>query len=357
VNKSKLIISNYKFFIIFIFLSMSFCFSYKGQLWLDTNYIDKSDNFWYFGYISELSLKGNNNFDFEWSRKLLSENHSLSSANKNENYRLWIRYTQPTYDFRIGLQKISFGSASLLRPLNWFDTIDFASTTGQTSGVKAARLQFYLLNNSLLSLWCIDDDQISCGGRIELLNQIGNFGITYFNDENNNQHEVFKVPRIIENQPSLPFPGSNHRIGLDYRYDGILGLWFEGASIMSSTKNINMNRFDVLTLGGDYTFDIFNGLLLSSESMYFSIISEESTEGTDENPWILNQTTSSLIASTPIGMLNDIMLISIKDWETKDSYSLIRWATNFDYLSINCLLSINPSPVQDSFKLMLIYNH
>ena len=58
---------------------------------------------------------------------------------------------------------------------------------------------------------------------------------------------------------------------------------------MSSTKNINMNRFDVLTLGGDYTFDIFNGLLLSSESMYFSIISEESTEGTDENPWILNQ--------------------------------------------------------------------
>ena len=39
---------------------------------------------------------------------------------------------------------------------------------------------------------------------------------------------------------------------------------------MSSTKNINLNRFDVLTLGGDYTFDIFNGLLLSSESMYFS---------------------------------------------------------------------------------------
>ena len=66
---------------------------------------------------------------------------------------------------------------------------------------------------------------------------------------------------------------------------------------------------------------------------------------------------SALFASMPIGIMNDIMLISIKDWETKDSYNLIRWATNFDYLSINCLLSINPSPVQDSFKLMLIYNH
>ena len=91
--------------------------------------------------------------------------------------------------------------------------------------------------------------------------------------------------------------------------------------------------------------------------MYFSIISEQLTGGQSWNPWILNQTTSSLIASMPIGIMNDIMLISIKDWETKDSYNLIRWATNFDYLSINCLLSINPSPVQDSFKLMLIYNH
>ena len=72
MNKSKFIISNYKFLIVFIFLSMSCGFSYKGQLWLDINYIDKSDNFWYFGYISELSLKGNNNLDFEWSRKLLS---------------------------------------------------------------------------------------------------------------------------------------------------------------------------------------------------------------------------------------------------------------------------------------------
>ena len=46
-------------------------------------------------------------------------------------------------------------------------------------------------------------------------------------------------------QNSIPFLGSNHRIGL-YRYDGILGLWFEGASIMSSTKNINLKRYDVL---------------------------------------------------------------------------------------------------------------
>ena len=199
MNKSKLIIPKYKFFIIFIFLSISFGFSYKGQLWLDTNYIDKSDNFWYFGYISELSLKGNNNFDLEWSRKLLSENHSLSSENKIENYRLWIRYTKPKYDFRIGLQKISFGSASLLRPLNWFDTIDFSSTTGQTVGVEAARFQFYPSNSSLFSIWCIENEKISCGARFEFLNNVGSFGLTYYNFRNNTINGVFKFPLFTEN--------------------------------------------------------------------------------------------------------------------------------------------------------------
>ena len=126
-------------------------------------------------------------------------------------------------------------------------------------------------------------------------------------------------------------------------------MWLEGSSILSSSKDINLNRFDLFTTGTDYTFPILNGLLLSSESMYFSIISEDN--------WVLNQTTSSLIASMPVGILNDIMFITIKDWETKDSYNLLRWSTTFDYFSINCMVSMNPSEVNDSFKIMFIYNH
>jgi hypothetical protein len=105
----------------------------------------------------------------------------------------------------------------------------------------------------------------------------------------------------------------------------------------------------MLTLGADYTLPILNGLLISSESMYSSIISQDL--------WILNQTTSSLIASMPIGMLNDLIFITIRDWDTKDFYNLLRWSTTFDYFSINCMLSINPSEVQDNFKIMFIYNH
>jgi len=346
-NILKKNIYNYCFYIIFI--SFSFSYSYKGQLWLDANYIQDSNNLSYFGYIAEISTIKSNDFDFEWSRRLISEYHDLDTNNKNENYRLWIRYTKPKYDIRFGLQKISFGTASLLRPLNWFDTIDFSSTTGQTTGVEALKSQFFLQNNSVLSVWCIDNEKISCGSRFEFLNNLGSFGLTYYNDRNNLAHEVFKVPQVIENQPVILFPGKNHRFGFDYRYDGLFGLWLEGSSILSSSKDINLNRFDLFTAGTDYTFPILNGLLLSSESMYFSIISEDN--------WVLNQTTSSLIASMPVGILNDIMFITIKDWETKDSYNLLRWSTTFDYFSINCMVSMNPSEVNDSFKIMFIYNH
>ena len=51
------------------------------------------------------------------------------------------------------------------------------------------------------------------------------------------------------------------------------------------------------------------------------------------------------------------MFITIRDWDTKDSYNLLRWSTTFDYFSINCMLSIKPSEVQDNFKIMFIYNH
>jgi hypothetical protein len=359
MNNNKFIIIKFYFnyLIYIIFLSFIFSYSYKGQLWLDANFLENSEDLSYFGYIAELSLRSNNNLDFEWSRKLTSIYSNSETYNTNKNYRLWIRYSKPKYDFRLGLQKISFGTASLLRPLNWFDTIDFTSTTAQTDGIKAMRAQFFPSESTIFWIWCVDDEKVSCGSRLEFLNNLGSFGLSYHNDRDNIDHKVFSVPQIIDNQPSIDFPGRNHRIGLDYRYDGLMGLWLEGASILSSSKDINLNRFDMLTLGADYTLSVLDGVLISSESMYFSFISEERTEDTDQNPWILHQTTSSLIASMPIGMLNDLMFITIRDWNTKDFYNLLRWSTTFDYFSINCMLSINPSEVQDNFKIMFIYNH
>jgi len=338
-----------RYLFIVIFFSVIFSFSYKGQLWLDFNSIDQSEDIIFAGYIPELSISAGSNLDFEWSRKITYAYSESLDFNKNKNYRLWIRYTKPKYDFRIGLQKISFGAASFLRPLNWFDTIDFTSTTEQTDAVKAIRGQFFPTHSSVFLIWCIDDDKISCGSRLEFIKNSGSFGLSYYSDQNDFPHEVFKIPQILENQPTILFPGKNHRLGFDYRYDGGMGLWLESSTILSSINDITLNRFDMLTAGVDYTLPVLNGLLLTSESMYFSVLSDDT--------WILHQTTSSFIASMPIGMLNDLMYITIKDWETKDTYNVFRWSTTFDYFSINCMASINPSGVQDNFKIMLIYNH
>ena len=72
-NRFKVIQFCLNYFICIIFLSFVFSYSYKGQLWLDTNFIESSEDVSYFGYIAELSLKANDNLDFEWSRKLTSE--------------------------------------------------------------------------------------------------------------------------------------------------------------------------------------------------------------------------------------------------------------------------------------------
>ena len=338
-----------RFLFVFIFFAVALSFSYKGQLWFDSNFSDHSDDITFYGYIPELSILAGSNVDFEWSQKITYTYSKSLNSNKNKNYRLWIRYTKPKYNVRAGIQKISFGTASLFRPLNWFDTIDFTSTTGQTDGVKAIRGQFFPSHSSVLSIWCIDGEKISCGSRIEFIKSSGSFGLSYHNDQDNSDHEVFKVPQILESQPAILFPGKNHRFGFDYRYDGVMGLWIESASILSSINDLNLIRYDMFTLGADYTLPVLNGLLFSSESMYFSIVTEDKL--------FLHQTTSSFILSMPIGMLNDIMYINIKDWETNDTYNVLKWSTTFDYFSIDCMASVNPSGISDNFKIMFIYNH
>ena len=51
------------------------------------------------------------------------------------------------------------------------------------------------------------------------------------------------------------------------------------------------------------------------------------------------------------------MYINIKDWETHDTYNVLKWSTTFDYFSIDCMASVNPSGISDNFKIMFIYNH
>ena len=80
-------------------------------------------------YLPELFAASNMNMDFELSLNAYqnyqgSSVGNYSSTSKIKLYRLWFRYTRNQYELRMGLQKIKFGTAFLLRSLMWFDRID-----------------------------------------------------------------------------------------------------------------------------------------------------------------------------------------------------------------------------------------
>ena len=102
-----------------------------------------------------------------------------------------------------------------------------------------------------------------------------------------------------------------------------------------------------ITVGADYTLPIGNGILVMSESMLiFSKYNRSSS-----------QTGTAFMVRMPMGMFNNLMLISTLDWNENNNYNYLRFNSTFNSFSINCMVSINPNEVSNSIQLMFIYNH
>ena len=212
----------------------------KGQFWSNNLFSDgplktQSSFESQLGYIPTLSiinyLSNERLIDIEWAHKInrmYSDKALLSSYDKA--YRWWIRYSTEKLEARLGLQKIAFGPAQILRPTSWFDTIDPRDPTGQTEGVEAFRLKFF--PNNLLSFWTWvinnNSDTLSYGIRSEYSGNSGEWGLTFHKEKIESINQVALFPIFMS--------GSHSRVALDYRYDGVIGFWFEGASFFSSNN-------------------------------------------------------------------------------------------------------------------------
>ena len=274
--------------------------------------------------------------------------------NNTENFhRFWARYSSNKLEVRLGLQKIVFGPSQVLRSLSWFDTIDLKDPTGQTDGVEAFRLKWFPSNAVSLWSWAImnDEDTLSYGGRGELSTSLGEWGLTYHQDPS---HSVQMI-----GQSNIPVLGSHNRLAIDYRYDGVIGLWNESAMIKSDNLEL-----DMITVGADYTLPIANGILVMSESMHISIKETNSTS---------SQTFTAFMVNVPIGLGHHAMFISQLDWDNNLNYNYLRWSSTYDHYSLNFILSINPQredynvPAEflpqtlaefgTGIQFMFIYNH
>jgi hypothetical protein len=192
-------------------------------------------------------------------------------------YRLWLRLASSQFEVRLGLQKINFGSAALLRPLMWFDRIDPRDPLQITDGVYALLLRYYFLNNANLWLWGLygndetkgweifhsDAKKLEFGGRWQMPIYKGEFAITY-------HHRQADLKKGLLGQMPLGTESiAEDRLGLDGKWNLGIGLWLEAAIIHQNIDLPEMKYQRLMNLGFDYTFGLGNGMHAMLENFIY----------------------------------------------------------------------------------------
>jgi hypothetical protein len=337
-----------------------------------------------------VSLASHRLIDFEVSANIFgsagfSPFDSLETDGNAKAYRVWARFSGKQFELRAGLQKINFGSASMLRPLMWFDQLDPRDPLQLTAGVWGLLGRYYLLNNANIWLWALygnrqqraweiletPEHRPEFGGRIQVPLLPGEAAVSY-------HYRSTQVPRdvrIIAGEPagsddainSLLPPGTEgiypeHRFALDGKWDVGPGIWFESVWIHNTGKFSTLSNQTMITLGADYTFGLGNGLNLVFEHMFFSSDKEAFAFDNSVN-------LSALSASYPLGMNHHLSAILYRDWENRSQYSFLNWRIQFNRFLLYTMAYWNPIHFQlpqmnsssqlftgKGVQIMLVYN-
>ncbi|RLD83665.1 MAG: hypothetical protein DRJ10_03060 [Bacteroidetes bacterium] len=322
----------------------------------------------------EIQLSKNKLIDFELSANLYGDAgiHFFDSAYIDGNinpYRLWGRYSTEQLEVRIGLQKIDFGTATMLRSLRWFDQVDPRDPLRLTEGVWAALGRYYFLNNMNIWLWGLygnknlkglevlktNADYPEFGGRFQSPVPMGEAAISYHHRIADSRDLNVMIPGFSEIQ--------ENRIGLDTKWDLIVGLWLEAAWVNKKEEIGILKNQEALTLGTDYTFNIGSGLYVTLEHMLIAF---------DEKAFEFSNTTNftGLSINYPIGMFDNISAIFYYDWTNNAVYNFVNWFRQFDRTTFYVMAYWNPENNQMptmgiaenlyggiGVQLMFVFNH
>jgi hypothetical protein len=354
--------------------------SFKGQLSGYTHYNANNVFPWWNGgrYIPQVNVlipvNEENLIDFEASANIYGNIGIKSFNNTSSNgnikpYRVWTRFSTNQFEIRAGLQKINFGSASILRPLMWFDQVDPRDPLQLTDGVWGLLGRYYFLNNATIWFWTLYGNKNpkgweiiktnrsvpEIGGRVQHPVSTGEAAFSYHYrvaDSRELAETAFRFEKIPE-----------HRIGLDARFDWEVGLWVE-ASWKHMTENMGMfTNQEILNLGVDYTFGLGNGLTVIYEQL-FAAFDEKAIEFKEST------TFSLLSASYPLGIFDNLSFLLYFDWKNHSAYNFINWKKQFNNTTIFVMGYRNPKnyniPTQRAaenlfagtgIQIMLVFNH
>ena len=303
-------------------------------------------------YIPQLNaripLKRERLFDFEASAHIFgtmdARLFSYSEVDgKIKGYRGWARYSNHRMELRLGLQKINFGSAQMLRPLMWFDRIDPRDPLQLTDGVKALLWRYYFLNNANIWVWGLYGNSSlkgyevtptvkrvpEAGGRLQLPLPKGEVALSYH----------FRTT----DPANLSFPGTSllfdqmgeHKVGFDVKVDVGVGLWLEAAW---TRFNRNMGIYthqEMVTVGTDYTFGIGNGLAAVFEQFIYA-------NDQDAFTFSHNTTYSAFSLSYPLNIFDHLSAMTFYNWRESQSYFFLTWQKQLNHFSCYVMGYWNP---------------
>lgn len=352
----------------------------QGQLsgWLNIN-PENTLPVWFGGrYIPQLNyeLTGTrqHKIDFEASAHI-SGSMGINPFSEAESegyvkpYRLWTRYSGSQFELRLGLQKINFGSASMLRPLMWFDQVDPRDPLQLTDGVWGLMGRYYFLNNMNIWLWGLygnkgpktwengetTEKKPEYGGRLQIPVPRGEAALSF-------HHRKADITAVL---PSRPDGGNipENRIGFDTKVDLKAGIWAEAVWIHKHQDVGILTNQQIFNLGIDYTFGVGNGLHVIFEQLFVS---------TDKKAFEFknNAFFSGTTISYPVGILDNISTIVYYDWTNNNLYNFINWQRQLNRLTFYLMAFWNPPTYQlpqqeesgqlfagKGVQLMLVFNH
>lgn len=300
----------------------------------------------------------------------ISENGNPEKPIRSElsPYRGWIRFSTNRLESRLGLQKISFGQAKLLRSLMWFDRLDPRDPLQLADGVYGLRVRYDLENNANAWLWALygntgtkgwegvrtRKNTPEYGARLQYPLRKGEMALTV--------HHRSLDPSDIPDHTGVK-PVQENRVGLDGAWDMGVGLWFETALIHSAFDNSELHWQSFFTLGADYTFPVGNGLHVMVENLLVTI---------GDSPFDTGHSVglSGFTAFYPLGIMDQVSLFGFYNWGLQLPLYYLSWQRTYDNWIVysglfwtsprNDLGEINRSLAafgEKGIMLMIIFNH
>jgi hypothetical protein len=288
-------------------------------------------------------------------------NRKVSDDSDVTGHRAWVRLASPRFEARVGLQQISFGSASIFRPLMWFDRVDARDPMQFTNGVYGALARYVTAGNASLWAWGLygndgprgwdtlktKKDTAEFGGRAqvpllggEIAGSVHHRRVDTSSFAAGASGVVLPAEGLPRDQPA-PSTGawaSENRAGLDGKWDLGIGVWFEASLTHTDSADLRNPWQPSWVVGADYTFGIGRGLTLLGEHFFLDPAVPRLAPSAETD-------ITAVTATYPFGAVNMLTGAFYYEWHRGDSYRFVEWRRTYDHWRLHMVGFWNPDRV------------